>query len=218
MANRISTPEFLSAHLETLQPGEEAFQSNVFPGVYPSDVQSHASAKAGNGPIIDWPYRKLVQQLGRRGAIIRRLRVLPPTDRSEYTDEAVQAIRHTTATIASAGEDARVIEFDICKDQLEEKLGNNYFARRYIEGVETGNAQASFWSVRRLAATGSAALRLSYVGILDYKGDQFLGHEPYLQTPSTPIPKEVEQYDAFWRELYFTQAERLKPIPLPETL
>lgn len=197
---RLETPEFIATELETLGQGDEAFQGTLFPGVYPGDRESFASMLATGAPIIDYTYRNLVHRTGQKEAAIRRLRVLPAAGQFGYTDKDVAAIEGATAIIASAGEDARIVTYDeALKGKLIEACGpDNPFVKRYIQGVEARDPKASFWSVRR-AVEGLGTTVLKYVGILDYDNGTFLGHEPY---DAPHIPKDVLQYEAFWRSVY----------------
>jgi hypothetical protein len=200
MSERISGTEFLNV-LNTLGPGDEAFHGMLFPRVYPSDAKRHAELLAGRGELTEeyedyYKFYGLVSAAKRRGAQVRRLRILPGYDQFGYDHKAIQAMLETEREAARNDLDVRTAGFDDCQDGLIEAFGPDMpLVAHYLDGVAAGESRASFWSIRRVGRLGGLAIRPCYVGLMDYEGAQFLGHEPYGDPrPSQGAPKSYDPH------------------------
>lgn len=229
MSERLNGTEFLQT-LTTLGDGDEALHGMLFPRVYPPDALRHAEIMADNElrTMELYPEYKrfydLAQGATLRGVRILRLRVVPRATQFGYDQASIDAMRRAEAEMATSGLEARWAYFDDCRDGLIEACGSESpLVTAYLEGARTGEPQKSLWSIRRRdRELGRLAVTPNYVGLMDYKGIQYLGHEPFgdprtteeiaaqPRDPKYPneLSPEVKAYERFWRDVF----ENAEPI------
>jgi hypothetical protein len=203
MSERISTEQFWDDHLSVLQRDEVAFHGMLYPGVYPSDKAMHAKARQGIEFKANTPFYRLAANMLDEGVNIGWLRVMPDAGQYGYDDEDIAAMHRTAKDIARTGIDVRTVRFSQQVGRLLRHCGDQSPVVEAYLGAIGGQEQGprrSFWATYRRQV---GVLAVAYVGLMDYQGEEFLGHEPHLP----PFEPDIKNWGRFWRNTYLDYGE-----------
>jgi len=185
--------QFADQILKPLQGPAEAFHGQLFPRTYPPDFEIHHWLKSE----IDLPddvqtalndARAFRSDLRHNGIQLPRLRTLP----THYDDDIPADIKMCqTFADDTTGETVRVCRFE---DQLA-RLATSNVANVYHYALRQPVPRAGIWTVSSLEDNHR---QLKIAGTMDYTDDgQPKGIDMY-----DDIPTELQDYVAFWHEVY----------------
>lgn len=192
---------FQARHLDGLKAGDEGFHGQLYPGVYPPDVESHRYfSKSLDLPgelQAQWDaYLGFVRTTVRRGVTIARLRTLPET----FNDDT-EGLIAAAQLVADAGETVRVSLFE---PQVA-RMVTHGISRVLRQKLQAPVPKAGIWSFRAAMARTSDP---GTIVLMDYNQDGgFDGFDVHLN-PSRPLI----QYEHFWRNAVFGSTEHSVPL------
>jgi hypothetical protein len=203
MPEIVNQEVFLNDHLGILQRDEVAFHGMLYPGVYPSDRDMHAKARQGIEFDRNNSFYRLADGMLDRGVAMQWLRVLPDAGQCGYDDEDIAAMHLTAKAIARSGMDVRTVRFSQQVGRLLRHCGDHSpIVGTYLGAVNDPEQgpHRSFWATYR---QHMGVLAVAYVGMMDYQGEEFLGHEVHLP----PLEPDVKNWVRFWRNTYIDYGE-----------
>lgn len=210
MAERITPDQFFASQLDTLETGDIAHHSMLYPGVYPSDQQSHEDAKQGVLFVPSFPYYAHARKAMDRGAEFEWLRVMPEPGEFGYDDADIEAMQSMLRVIAKFGHNVRTVAFSDQVFRIMAHCGEDSpLLASYLNGIRERDPKKSFWSVHKRRHAGSMVL--DYVGIGDYHGGQFNGYQAHVRSTDFPLDEHTAKWNYFWRDVYLHYAEPVSP-------
>lgn len=195
---------FHDNYLQDLGAGDRVFHGQLFPGVYPPDVDAHDRLNHNlelspetTAQFELWTQR--VAAIRAKGATMERLRLLPTT-MTDGVDAMIDLAKMVDDP--ARGEIVRVALFG---PQLQRMLVSGVH-RSFAAKLQQPVPKAGLWSIRGVLYRDEGP---RVVGTMDYVGKVFQG---VCVNEHPGISRQLLAYEAFWRNLVYGSTEHSVPL------
>jgi hypothetical protein len=201
--------ERLFGQLADLGPGDLAHHSMLYPGVYPSDRETHEHMRRGGTLNTTNEFFTSLKTAVNNGARVEWLCTLPRAGEYGCDDEDIQLRLRMMGAIAALGVDVRSVVFNDYAPTMYEYLGEDSPVVEDVRaGLERGDPRKSSWALFRKMQAGQLAI--AHLNTMDYEGGAYLGRLQHY--PPGPVDPDIGKWTFGWREVYANHGEKISPL------
>lgn len=207
MPELVSTESFIE-RVKSLGPDDVARHSMIYPGVYPSDRETHDIVRNGGTWEINNTFWDAAAVAIENGARIEWLRTLPYAGEYGCDHNDVITMRRVMGIIAARGVHVRTVRYSDHAPRIMENCGNDSpIVQDVRAGLERGDPRKSSWALFKRT---SGRLVISYLETMDYLDGEFIGRTQHLPDDK-PVNPDTAKWTFGWRDAYDRFGEPVSP-------